>query len=133
MANPLNESEINNLRNLIQVRDIIRRTENPNPIFILFIIIIILTVMYYIFISFIKTSITGVWIDANDINHNIVHNKWKDTIIVDGKYHGVCKGYIVIIYMNGQVTIGICNNNKIKWTDGSTWNCSYGYESEHNS
>jgi hypothetical protein len=123
----LNVKEVSELRNLIKVTDIIRRTENPTPFMTLFIILIIVTVMYFIYINFIKKTITGIWLDENDKTHNILHNKWKDTIIIDRKYHGLCKGHIVIVYMDDKIQMGIWAADNIKWTDGSTWNCSYGY------
>ena len=123
----LSDQEVIELRNLINVKDIVRRTENPNPLFILFLIIVILLVMYFIFINFIKKSITGIWIDDDDKEYDIIHNKWKDTIIVDRKYHGICKGHIVIVYMNNTMQMGVYTDNKIKWANGTTWTCKYGY------
>ena len=124
LLNRLTALEAKNVEN---VREIMRRTENPNPLFILFIIIVVLSVMYFIFINFIKKSITGIWTDDDNKEYNIIHNKWKDTIIVDRKYHGIFKGHIVIVYMNNTMQLGIYNDNKIKWTNGTTWTCSYGY------
>jgi hypothetical protein len=122
-----NDQEKLELRNLINVNDIVRRSENPNPITIVVIIIVTILVMYFIFIQVIKKTITGIWIDDADKNHDIIHNKWKDTIIVNSKYHGLVKGHLVVIYMNNKMQMGIWIKNKIKWTDGSTWDCSYGY------
>jgi len=121
------EQEKLELRNLIKVKDIVRRSENPNPLIIVVIIIVTILVMYCAFIQVIKKSITGIWIDDDDKNHDIIHNKWKDTIIVDGKYHGLVKGHLVVIYMNKKMQMGIWIKNRITWTDGSKWDCSYGY------
>ena len=115
------------LRNLIKVKDVVRRSENPNPLIIVVIIIVTILVMYCAFIQVIKKTITGIWIDGDDKNHDIIHNKWKDTIIDNGKYHGLVKGHLVVIYMNKKMQMGIWIKNKITWTDGSTWDCSYGY------
>ena len=71
LLNRLTALEAKNVEN---VREIIRRTENPNPLFILFIIIVVLSVMYFIFINFIKKSITGTWTDDNEKEYNIIHN-----------------------------------------------------------
>jgi hypothetical protein len=123
----LNDQEILELRNLINVRNVVRRSENPNPLIIVVIIVVTIMVMCCIFVQFIKKPITGIWIDGNDKTHDIRHNKWKDTIIVDGKYHGMIKGHLVIIYMQKKIQMGIWIKDKITWTDGSTWDCSYGY------
>lgn len=124
---PLNDQEVAELKNLIKVKDIVRRTENPNPLVIVVIILVTMLVMYCLFIQVIKKNITGVWIDDDDKSNDIVHDKWKDTIVVNGKYHGLVKGHLVVIYMAKKMQMGIWVKNKITWTDGSSWQCSYGY------
>lgn len=123
----LNDQEILELKNLIKVQNLVRRSENPNPLVIVVIIVVTIMVMCCIFIQVIKKSITGIWIDGEDKTHDIQHNKWKDTIVVDGKNHGLIKGHLVIIYMQKKMQMGIWIKDKITWTDGSTWDCSYGY------
>ena len=122
-----NEQELAELKNLIKVKSVITRMENPNPLIIVVIILVVILVMYCLFINFIKKSITGIWVDDDDKSNDITHNKWKDTIIVNGKSHGLIKGHLVIIYMEQKMQMGIWIDDKITWTDGSVWQCAYGY------
>ena len=114
-------------KNLINVKEIVRRSENPSPLVIVIIILVTMIVIYFIFINVIKKSITGIWIDDGDKSYDIIHDKWKDTIIVNGKFHGMIKGHLVIIYMGKKMDMGIWVNDKINWMDGSVWYCNYGY------
>jgi hypothetical protein len=123
----LSEQEEAEVKNLINVKNVVRRSENPNPFVIVVIILVVILVMYNAFIQLIKKSINGIWIDNDDKSNDITHNKWKDTIIVNGKYHGLVKGHLVVIYMAKKMQMGVWIDNKITWTDGSVWNCSYGY------
>jgi hypothetical protein len=123
----LSDQELLEMKNLLKVSNVIKRSENPNPLTIVVIIIVSILVIYCIFIQVVKTSISGVWVDSSSKNHDISHNKWKDTIIVDRKYHGLVKGHLVVIYMDKQMQMGIWIKNKIMWTNGTVWQCSYGY------
>lgn len=114
-------------QNLLNVKNIVRRSENPNPLLIVIIILVTMLVIYFIYINAIKLSITGIWIDEYNKSYDIIHNKWKDTILVDGKYSGIIKGHLIIIYMGKKADMGIWINNKISWLDGSMWQCNYGY------
>jgi hypothetical protein len=113
--------------NLINVKEIVRRSENPHPLMLVFIIIITMLVIYCIYINSIKKSITGSWSDDAEKSHDIVHNMWKDTILVDGKHHGIVKGHLIIIYMKDQMRMGVWVNDRINWTDGKVWMCEMGY------
>ena len=121
----LSELEVAELKNIIKVKDVIRRSENPNPLVIVVIILVTILVMFVIYIQFIKKSISGVWVDAENNKHNIIHNKWKDIIQIDTN-EGIIKGNLVVIYVDSSMKLGIWANDKINWNDGSIWHCSYG-------
>lgn len=123
----ITENEIAEIRNLIKVKDIVRRSENPHPITIVIIIITVVLVMCCIYVTFIKKPITGIWVDDEDNTYNIIQNKWTDTIIINGKFYGLLKGNIVIVYLDDRMQMGIWMDNRIKWMDDSVWYCSYGH------
>ena len=121
----LSELEVAELKNIIKVKDVIRRSENPNPLVIVVIILVTILVMFVIYIQFIKKSISGLWVDAENKKHKLDHNKWKDIITVD-KNEGIIKSNLVVLYVNNTINIGIWSNDKINWNDGSVWHCYYG-------
>lgn len=114
-------------KNIINVKNLVRKSENPNPLIIVIIILVTMIIIYFIFINVIKLSITGIWLDEYNKSYDIVHNKWKDTILVNGEFRGIIKGHLIVIYINNKADIGIWINNKINWLDGSIWQCNYGY------
>jgi len=120
----LSELEVAELKNIIKVKDVIRRTENPNPLVIVVIILVTIIVMFIIYIQIVKKSISGVWIDSENNKHNISHNKWKDIITVD-ENEGIIKGNLVVLQRDG-INIGILMDDRINWNDGSSWHCAYG-------
>ena len=73
----LNDQEILELRNLINVRNVVRRSENPNPLIIVVIIVVTIMVMCCIFVQFIKKPITGIWIDGTikHMTYDIISGK----------------------------------------------------------
>lgn len=112
--------------NLLHVKDVVKRSENPNPLIIILIIVCMILILYCLHTNFIKKSLSGIWYDDNDTTHEIFHNKWRDVITVDKQYQGVVQGYMVVIYFNNDIKSGLWINDTIKWTDGSHWYCSYG-------
>jgi hypothetical protein len=114
-------------KNLLAVKGIVRRSENPHPVTIVMIIVVSILVMYCIYIQYLKKTITGNWVDSDDKNHNIEQNKMSNTIIVDGKYSGFVKGHLIVMYMDDASKMGIWIKNKITWLDGSAWWCTHGY------
>ena len=125
----MSEAEIEqaNKENLFKVQEIVKKSENPHPITLVLIIIITVILMYCIYINTIKKSATGSWLDDSEKSHGVVHNLWKDTILVDGKHHGIIKGHVMIIYMKDQMQMGVWINDRITWTDGRVWMCEAGY------
>jgi hypothetical protein len=115
------EKEQAELNNFLNAKFILERSENPSPFFALVIVIVVICIIYCIFICFIKKSVSGIWYDDNDDEHEIKHNKFNDGIIIDKKFHGMYKGHVIIVYMNNIIKMGICVDNMIKWTDGSKW------------
>lgn len=120
----LSELEVAELKNIIKVKDVIRRTENPNPLVIVVIILVTIIVMFIIYIQIVKKSISGIWIDSENNEHKISHNKWKDIITVD-ENKGIIKGNLVVLQKDG-INIGILMDDRINWNDGSSWHCAYG-------
>jgi hypothetical protein len=113
--------------NRFTVSEIIRRSENPHPLMLVFIIIIIMIVAYCIYVQVIKKSASGDWLDDAEKSRNICHNMWRDTILVDGKYHGIVKGHLIIIYIKDKMRMGVWIKDRISWTDGQVWMCEKGY------
>jgi hypothetical protein len=123
----ITDQEIAEIRNLLKVNDIVRRSENPHPMTMVVVIVGIIMIMVCIYTSFIKRTVSGIWVDGEDNSYNVAHNRWTDTILVNNKHHGLLKGHIVIIYLEQKMQMGIWMKNKIKWMDGEVWYCSHGY------
>ena len=117
----LSDQELAELKNIINVKDVIRRSENPNPLIIVLIILGSMILMYFIFVQFVKKSVAGTWLDDNKNINIINHNKWKDSISINDNSNGFVKGHMIIVYMFDKVKTGIWLNDKINWTDGSSW------------
>lgn len=113
-------------KNVEHVRSIIRRSENPHPITIIIISVISLLSIYLLYTYCLKPDISGVWVCEKQ-HHVIKYDKWSDTINVDGKYYGTVSGNTVILYMNGQMKMGVWVKDIIEWTDGEKWQSAYGY------
>jgi hypothetical protein len=117
--------EIANIRNLLNVKSIVKRSENPHPFTIILIISVIMLVMYCSYVNVFKISICGEWIDDDDKIHVIKHNKWTDIVLVDNNYKGVFRGNLLLVYINNKLQMGIYTNNIIKWMNGDSWYGSY--------
>lgn len=113
-------------KNLMNVQSLVRRSENPNPITLIFTIVVIILVMGVMYVKFMKKSISGVWIDASDGEHVITHDIWRDVILVDGQYSGAINGHLVLVNTDGDVQTGLLMDDQIQWTDGSSWYSTYG-------
>jgi hypothetical protein len=118
---PLSSEELDDVRNILKVKDFVRKSENPNPFIMVFIVIIIIVVMYCIYVNVIKSYIGGKWIDDDDIYHKIIHNKWTDVVYIDSKYKGVFKGNLLLLYIDNKMHMGIYINNQIQWMNGDIW------------
>ncbi len=113
-------------QNLMNVISLVRRSENPNPVTLVLIIVAIVLVMWAVYIGFIKKSPAGVWYDAEDNKHTIMHDKWRGVILVDNQYSGAVNGHLVLLTKDDEVHTGLWLGNQIQWTDGSSWYCVYG-------
>lgn len=124
----MSEQQQTEEKNLIDVQEIVRRSENPHPITLILIIVMTVLIMYCVYVKVIKKSATGSWMDDAENSHHITHDLWKDTLTVDGKHYGIIKGHTMIVYMKDQMRMGIWVNDRISWTDGQTWMCEEGQE-----
>jgi hypothetical protein len=120
---PSNE-EINNLQN---VKYVVSRSENPNPMTIIIIIVIVILLIYFIYKKFIKQSFSGIWVDENNIKHIILHDKYTDEIMIDNQYYGNIKYNIITFYVDDMIHMGIIIKDEINWSRGSSWNQILGY------
>lgn len=113
--------ELNNIKNLLRVKNIVKKSENPHPFVMVAIVAVVIIVMYCIYVTVIKSHIGGEWIDDDDVSHTIIHNKWTDVVYTDSKYRGVLKGNLLLMYMIDKMHMGIYINNQIQWMNGDIW------------
>lgn len=131
MDKQLTDKELLELKNLEKVCRIVTRSENPHPLTIVLIIFASIIVIYYIYICMIKDLATGNWVDENKKKYTIKHNKWTDAITVNTPKRSICgviKGNLIVIYVDKTMRTGVWLNDTINWTDGTTWQCIYGYK-----
>lgn len=70
--------------NFNNVKNIIRKKENPHPLIITFMTLLILILIYCIYILFIKKNISGTWIPRNQkIKIKINHNPFTDSVTIN--------------------------------------------------
>ena len=113
-------------KNVENVKAFIRRSENPHPATVVLTIFITILTIYAIYICGMKPTIEGIWLDG-DKKYEIRHDKWSDVIVINNKYYGNVSGSTVYVIMYNKMRLGVWVNNVIKWTDGTTWCCEYGY------
>ncbi len=111
------------------VRRIIEKKEHPNPTLILSFVVILLLIIYYIYISFVKNSFSGIWISDNDQIFKIYHNKWSDNInimqmYIDGSNdiyyaNGYVLGNAIYLLEFDSISMGVIYNNKIYWANSN--------------
>lgn len=103
---------------------IIKKQENPSPILIFGYIFVILLVIYYLYVTMIKTCFKGKWY-TDDEEFIIEHNKWNDTICVFDSEGNRMQGYVsgrAIFVRNGcDLNMGVLQNSTIHWTNNKTW------------
>lgn len=130
MSKEITNEELEELKNLSNVKYIVERSENPHPLTIVLIIVGVILILYCCYMTFVKKNLTGEWVDDEDNVYVIKHNTWQNTIVVSsgkGIQQGVVNGDVVIIYVDETMRIGIYTVNNIEWMDGSSWQCVYGY------
>jgi hypothetical protein len=123
-VNVSNVGEENFNRN--NIRHIITKSENPNPLVIIGIVIALIVVMYCIYIVGIKKTIGGKWIDEHGKPVDITHSPWTDivTITIGGQTaKGKINGIILsVLHGNGRETMtALVINDTINWKNGSSW------------
>ena len=113
-------------KNLYDVKEIVKRSENPDPRIFIFSLFVSCLVVYMIYICHCKKIMTGVWLDESNNEHNIFHNKWTDDIIIDSSYNGTVKGHMVLYNNRNKKNIGLWLHDKIHWTNNTIWYSKYG-------
>lgn len=110
------------------VRRVIRREENPDPMYIVYFTVATCILMYYLYIIVIKACIGGTWYsDLDDGAFKIHHNIWNDTVFVYISGEEVMRGHISGGAINlssraGIEYMGVVQGNKIYWAGSNiTW------------
>jgi hypothetical protein len=116
--------EENTDNNFDNVKSMIIKLENPNPIVILTIVATAIVLFYFIYVTTIKISLTDKYYDDNYNIYNITHCKFTDSIVIHGldNYNSkIVKNNIISITNDNTTTLGVYLNNCIKWTNNKTW------------
>jgi hypothetical protein len=114
-------------KNLEYVKRVVRRSENPHPMSVVGVIVLASLVLCFLYKKFLKPSVGGTWIDSKQQSHEIVHDKYKDVISVDGHYYGMIKGNLIVYHTGNAMKMGVWIGNEIEWTCGDKWQCARGY------
>lgn len=103
---------------------IIKKQENPSPILILSYVFVVVLLIYYIYVTMIKTCYNGKWYTSNNI-YSIKHNKFNDVIDVFDQNGNLSQGYVcgraIFIKIGGELNMGVMQNRNIAWTNGEVW------------
>jgi hypothetical protein len=116
------QKKIDEEQNLLKVRNIVTRSENPNPFTMIIIIIATILVIYLVYMCQIKKSIGGQWnASGSKLVYMIVHNKWKDTLVINQHLFGFVKGNLIVMYEDNDMLLGVWLDDIIEWTNGTKW------------
>jgi hypothetical protein len=108
--------------NLLKVRNIVTRSENPHPFTMIIIILSTLLVIYFVYILQIKKIVGGQWnVSGTNLSYMIVHNKWKDTLVINDHLFGFIKGNLIVMYEGNDMLMGVWLDDIIEWTNGAKW------------
>lgn len=103
---------------------IIKKQENPSPILILSYVFVVIILIYYIYVTMIKTCYNGKWYTTDNI-YSIQHNKFNDIINVFDKNGNLAQGYVcgraIFIKIGNELNMGVMQNRNIMWTNGEIW------------
>jgi hypothetical protein len=114
--------ETEEAKNLLKVRNVVTRSENPNPFMIIIIILVTLMLIYFVYIYQIKLLVGGQWNNsATNKSYKVVHNRWKDTLVINDNIFGFVKGNLIVIYEGSDMQMGIWLDNVVEWTNGTNW------------
>jgi hypothetical protein len=116
------QEKINEEKNLLKVRNIVTRSENPNPFTMIIIIIATLIVIYFVYMFQIKKLVGGQWnASGTESTYMIAHNKWKDTLVINEHLFGFVKGNLIVMYKDNDMQLGVWLDDTIEWTNGTKW------------
>jgi len=113
-------------QNYNNVKYLITKEDNPNPILICVTVALCIVLLYYIYVLYYKIDLSGKWVDKHKEAYKIYHNKWNDKLLI---YKD--KKIIEIGYLNGSALyiknssnkqkMGVLNKNNIYWFSGDIW------------
>jgi hypothetical protein len=108
-------------RNVLNVNEIVRRSENPHPAIVMAISVVLLIAIWCLYTQIVELSLSGVWFDDDTrAEHHIVHNRWNNTVYVD-KIRGSIRGNVISMINKGVLRRGIVDSGAIQWLNGSQW------------
>ncbi len=110
--------------NITNVKNIIYKNDNPHPAAIAAIAAVLIIFMYYIYVLFIKTCFNGQWITSGEYGGAVIirHNKWNNTVQIDGVGVGVINGSAIYLRAHeDEMFLGILQDNNIYWVGGAVW------------
>jgi hypothetical protein len=108
--------------NLVKVRNVVTRSENPSPFTMIIIILATLLVIYFVYIYQIKRLVGGQWNNsATSQTYKVVHNRWKDTLVINDDIFGFVKGNLIVIYEGSDMRMGVWLDDVVEWTNGTKW------------
>ncbi len=109
--------------NFEAVKRFLNIKDNPDPDQLIVIVLIVFIVMYYIYISFVKTSLSGQWFDGRN-TYTIHHDMWTDDLQFNddstGRTSGIIgnvRGDAVYIHMDGKWIGGLHSDGVIRWVN----------------
>jgi hypothetical protein len=109
-------------RNLSKVRNMVTRSENPNPFTMIIIIISTLLVIYFVYMFQVKKLVGGQWkASGSELTYMVVHNKWKDTLVINEHLFGFVKSNLIVMYEGDDMLLGVWLDDIIEWTNGTKW------------
>lgn len=112
---PVHEANIQNVRNIVN------KDAHPHPMILVSVTIILVIVIYYLYVISWKTCFNGKWVDsAGDILY-IKHNKWDDSVTVEGFLHGHVKGDAIYLVVEGKMNMGVLYDSSIYWLNHDVW------------
>jgi hypothetical protein len=116
------QQQLDEYENLLKVRNIVKRSENPNPFTMIIIILATLLVIYFVYVFHVKKLACGQWnVSGSKLSYVVVHNKWKDTLVINGNLFGFVKGNLIVMYEGNDMHMGVWLDDVIEWTNGTKW------------
>lgn len=110
--------------NEMEVRRIIKKQENPNPIIVALIIFAIAILINMIFRFTMKPNLSGDWVSADGKYLRINHSTWTNRVSVHtdaGLVQGRINSNVIQLRLLTGEKIGALHKNSIYWNDGDLW------------